>query len=121
MAWAGTSRTELAPYSVWEWRGAGPVRGNTVRLCRAWRTGHRGVNHRPLAAGLLLGGKAGSIMWEEPKGAENCLEDDLDGLNRTGTKRAAPLCLDMRETLSDQGALPQLKKKKTDNFQTISQ
>ena len=77
------------------------MRGSTGRLCRAWRTRHRGVYHGPLAAGLLLGGKVGYIMWEELKEAEgraeNWLEDDLDGLNRRGTKGAPPLCLDIRE------------------------
>lgn len=34
---------------------------------------NRGVNHGPLAARLLLGGKVGYIMWEELKEAENCL------------------------------------------------
>lgn len=92
------------------------MRGSTGRLCRAWRTGHRGVDHRPLAAGLLLGGKVGYIMWEELKEAEsraeNWLEDDLDGLNRRGTKRTPPLCLDIREMQVSKEHSPSLKKKK---------
>lgn len=92
------------------------MRGSTGRLCRAWGTGHRGVDHRPLAAGLLLGGKVGYIMWEELKEAEsraeNWLEDDLDGLNRRGTKRTPPLCLDIREMQVSKEHSPSLKKKK---------
>lgn len=97
--------------------GAGLGRGSTGRLCRARRTGHRGVDHGPLATGLLLGGKVGYIMWKELKEAEgraeNLLEDDLDGLNRKETKRAPPLCLDIREMHVSKEHSPSLKKKKT--------
>lgn len=73
-----------------------------------------------------MGGKVGYIMWEELKEAEsraeNWLEDDLDGLNRRGTKRTPPLCLDIREMQVSKEHSPSLKKKnKTDNFQSISQ
>lgn len=96
-------------------RGGGAA-GRGGRLCRARRTGHRGVDHGPLAAGLLLGGKVGYIMWKELKEAEgraeNLLEDDLDGLNRKETKRAPPLCLDIREMQVSKEHSPSLKKKK---------
>lgn len=76
-------------------------RGNRVRLWRAWKTGYRSVNHRPLAAGLFLEGKVGHIMWEELREvegrAENWLKYDLDGLSMREAKRASSLCLNMRE------------------------
>lgn len=103
MAWAGTSRTELAPCSVWEWRcGAGGGlqgwSGGTQSDSAEPGEQEQGCQPRAIGSKVALGRQSWLHHVGGTEGSRKLLRDDLDGLNRTGTKRAPPLCLDMRET-----------------------
>lgn len=67
---AETSKIELqALGSFWEWQQRGGGVGGRETGSDG-RTGHRVVNHIPLATGLFLEGKVGHIVREKLKDVE---------------------------------------------------